>query len=176
MMPYAGTIHVGRGLIMRGTKEGRSPSELFRHLSATWPEAFNPKAPRPLEIGIHQDIRALDGELSDDELSTAMRAYTKMRNYLIQLRTGAARVDLNGQPVGEVSEAEAAAAKAQLRARNLKRRAAQPPVPEVKPEPQSKPEPKPKETLTLKIKTTTIQTTGVVVETRRRRSFRKPAL
>lgn len=85
---------------MRGTKEGRSPSELFRHLSARWPEAFNPKAPRPLKIGIHQDIRALDGELSDDELSTAMSAYTKMRTYLLQLRTGAVRVDLNGQPDG----------------------------------------------------------------------------
>ncbi|MCT7377961.1 ProQ/FinO family protein [Chelativorans salis] len=156
---------------MRGTKQGRSPSELFRYLSAKWPKAFNPKAPRPLKIGIHHDIRALDGDLSDDELSTAMRAYTKIGNYLSKLRAGAVRVDLNGKPAGEVSEADAAAANALMHIRNLRRRAAQTP-PKGDAESQSKPEPK--QALTLKTKIAAGRSTGVVVETKRRRSFQKP--
>ncbi|TIW85010.1 MAG: prop expression regulator, partial [Mesorhizobium sp.] len=59
----------------------KSPAQLFRHLSAKWPAAFNPKAPKPLRIGIHHDIRVLDGELSDDELRRVLRAYTSMPRY-----------------------------------------------------------------------------------------------
>lgn len=52
---------------MLSCSRGKSPAQLFRYLSAKWPAAFNPKAPRPLKIGIRHDIRMLDGELSDDE-------------------------------------------------------------------------------------------------------------
>ncbi|RWA79633.1 MAG: prop expression regulator, partial [Mesorhizobium sp.] len=90
----------------------KSPAQLFRHLSAKWPAAFNPKAPKPLRIGIHHDIRVLDGELSDDELRRVLRAYTSMPRYLARLNSGAVRVDLDGEPAGEVSDAEAASAKA----------------------------------------------------------------
>ncbi len=157
---------------MRGTKQQKSPSELFRYLSAKWPEAFNPKAPRPLKVGIRHDIRALDGELSNDELSTAMRAYTKMATYLSKLRAGAVRVDLSGKPAGEVSETEAASAKAQLRERRKLRAEQTPPPQKAAAELQSKPTPGRASTLTTKIATDT--PTGVVVETKRRRSFQKP--
>lgn len=50
-------------LKMLSFSRGKSPAQLFRHLSAKWPAAFNPKAPKPLKIGIHHDIRVLDGEL-----------------------------------------------------------------------------------------------------------------
>ncbi|RRH78998.1 prop expression regulator, partial [Mesorhizobium tamadayense] len=90
------------------------------HLSAKWPASFNPKAPRPLRIGIHHDIRVLDIELSDDELRRALRAYTSMPRYLARLNAGTVRVDLDGEPAGEVSDAEAASAKALLCARKNK--------------------------------------------------------
>ncbi|TIU44224.1 MAG: prop expression regulator, partial [Mesorhizobium sp.] len=102
---------------MTTPNRGKSPAQLFRHLSAKWPAAFNPKAPMPLRIGIHHDIRVLDGELSDDELRRALRAYTSMPRYLARLNAGAVRVDLDGEPAGEVSDAEAASAKALLCAR-----------------------------------------------------------
>ncbi|WP_246592220.1 ProQ/FINO family protein [Aminobacter anthyllidis] len=94
----------GARLMMLSCSRGKSPAQLFRYLSAKWPAAFNPKAPRPLKIGIHHDIRVLDGELSDDELRRALLAYTKMAKYLARLNAGAPRVNLDGKPAGVVSE------------------------------------------------------------------------
>ncbi|WP_245520214.1 MULTISPECIES: ProQ/FINO family protein [unclassified Mesorhizobium] len=45
---------------MLSCSRGKSPAQLFRYLSAKWPAAFNPKAPRPLKIGIRYDIRMLE--------------------------------------------------------------------------------------------------------------------
>ncbi|CAN7724807.1 ProQ/FINO family protein [Mesorhizobium amorphae] len=158
--------------MMLSCSRGKSPAQLFRYLSARWPAAFNPKAPRPLKIGIHRDIRVLDGELSDDELRRALLAYTKMARYLARLDAGAARIDLNGKPAGMVSDADAATAKALLCARKDKQKSKQ--TPEPRAEPQALPKPKPKRTAVFKAKNTADSPTGVVVETKRRRSFRKP--
>ncbi len=155
------------------TKQGTSPAKLFRHLSAKWPEAFNPGAPRPLKIGIHDDIRERDHELSDEDLSRALRAYTRTSQYLAALQAGAARIDLEGNPSGEVSDDDAATAKALRRARRARQEATQSPDTKAQPEPQPKPEPE--KTLTLKAGRTSDKLAGVVVETKRRRSFRKPA-
>ncbi|TIV47470.1 MAG: prop expression regulator [Mesorhizobium sp.] len=152
---------------MTTPNRGKSPAQLFRHLSAKWPAAFNPKAPMPLRIGIHNDIRVLDGELSDDELRRALRAYTSMPRYLARLNAGAVRVDLDGEPAGEVSDAEAASAKALLCARKNKEETKKTPEPRV---PDAPPQPKPKQTAVFNAK----NTAGIVVETKRRRSFRKP--
>ncbi|UVK48946.1 ProQ/FinO family protein (plasmid) [Mesorhizobium sp. AR07] len=157
---------------MSTASRGKSPAQLFRHLSAKWPAAFNPKAPKPLKIGIHHDIRVLDGELSDDELRRALRAYTSMAKYLARLDAGAARVDLDGEPAGEVSDADAATAKALLCARKDKQETKQ--TPEPRAEPEAPPKPKPRQTAVFKAKNTADSPTGIVVETKRRRSFRKP--
>ena len=102
---------------MSTEQKGKSPSALFRYLSQRWPNAFDAKEPKPLKIGIRGDIRALDSELSDEELNRALRAYTRRDKYLSQLRAGATRVDLAGDAAGEVTEADAATAKAWLQAR-----------------------------------------------------------
>ncbi|WP_258599044.1 ProQ/FinO family protein [Mesorhizobium sp. AR07] len=162
---------IGRCLIMSTASRGKSPAQLFRHLSAKWPAAFNPKAPRPLKIGIHHDIRALDDELSDDELGRALRAYTRMARYLARLDAGAARVDLDGEPAGEVSDADAATAKALLCRKDKQERKQ---TPEPRAEPEAPPKPKPKQTALFKAKSRADSPTGIVVETKRRRSFRKP--
>lgn len=155
------------------TKQRKSPAKLFRYLSAKWPQAFDPGAPRPLKIGIHDDIRARDDELSDEELRRALRAYTRMDQYLTALRAGVARVDLDGNPSGEVSDADAATATALLRTRRARPEARQAPEPTREPEPLARPEPK--QMLTFKAKRTADRPADVVVVTKRRRSFRKPA-
>lgn len=157
---------------MSTASQGKSPAQLFRYLAAKWPAAFNPKAPRPLKIGIHRDIRVLDRELSDDELRRALLAYTRMAKYLARLDAGAARVDLDGKPAGVVSDADAATAKALLCARKDKQGTKQTPEPRV--EPQAPPTPKPKRRAVLEAKNTADSPTDIVVETKRRRSFRKP--
>ncbi|WP_353642706.1 ProQ/FinO family protein [Mesorhizobium sp. WSM2239] len=157
---------------MSTASRGKSPAQLFRHLSARWPAAFNPKAPRPLKIGIHHDIRVHDGELSDDEVRRALLAYTRMAKYLARLDAGAARIDLDGKPAGEVSDADAATAKALLGARKEKQQTKQSPAPTA--ELKAPPKPKPKQTAVFKAKNTAESPNGIVVEKRRRRSFRKP--
>lgn len=167
-----GTKTIGRGLIMTTPSRVKSPAQLFRHLSAKWPAAFNSKAPRPLKIGIHHDIRALDGELSEDELRRALRAYATMPRYLARLDAGAVRVDLDGEPAGVVSDADAATAKALLCVRKNKQGSKKTPEPMA--EPDAPPKSKPKQTAVLKAKNTADRPTGIVVETKRRRFFRKP--
>ncbi|RVC60124.1 prop expression regulator, partial [Mesorhizobium sp. M2A.F.Ca.ET.046.02.1.1] len=77
-----------------------------------------------------------------------------------------------GKPAGVVSDADAATAKALLCARKDKQETKQTPEPRV--EPQAPPKPKPKRTAVFKAKNTADSPTRIVVETKRRRSFRKP--
>ncbi|WP_123149478.1 aminotransferase class I/II-fold pyridoxal phosphate-dependent enzyme [Mesorhizobium delmotii] len=68
--------------------------------------------------------------------------------------------------------ADAATAKALLCARKDKQETKQ--TPEPRAEPEAPPKPKPKQTAVFKAKNTADSQTGIVVETKRRRSFRKP--
>ncbi|WEX74814.1 ProQ/FinO family protein [Sinorhizobium numidicum] len=149
-------------------KQWKSPSALFGYLSEKWPDAFNANAPKPLKIGIRADIRALDSELSDEDLSRALRAYTRTGKYLAQLLAGAMRVDLEGKAAGEVTEADAATAQAWLLARFAKAETTQSPEPKTEPEPTSKLDPKRAES---KAKLSAERPAGLVVETKRRRSL-----
>jgi ProP effector len=75
-------------------------------LAATWPACFSiwEKRRQPLKIGIHLDIlAALDGAVTPAELSRALRFYVANNVYRSRLVAGAARVDLNGEPAGEVT-------------------------------------------------------------------------
>lgn len=72
-----------------------------------WPRCFAvyQQRRRPLKVGIHHDIRTLVGDELDRKLLTAaLRLYTGNPFYLRALiEPGAVRVDLSGNPVGEVS-------------------------------------------------------------------------
>jgi ProP effector len=61
--------------------------------------------PRPLKIGIHNDIIALQPELQPALIASALRAYTRSVGYLETLKAGAARSDLESNPVGTVTAA-----------------------------------------------------------------------
>jgi sRNA-binding protein len=68
---------------------------------------------RPLKVGIAADIRARCPAIERRVLSAALSVYTRRVMYLQSLAAGAARVDLDGNPAGEVTarDAEYAAAK-----------------------------------------------------------------
>jgi hypothetical protein len=102
-------------------------------LRALWPAAFC-WPPVPLEIGIDDKIAP---ELYPSEWNLAyfsfwqtkpgatlrdtMHRWTHQPEYLAACTLGAARVDLNGAPVGTVSEADAAWAASELqRLRNIR--------------------------------------------------------
>jgi ProP effector len=63
----------------------------------------------PLKVGIFNDIlAATKGAVTSGELHDALRRYCASYGYLKACREGAARVDLNGAPIGVVTAAEAA--------------------------------------------------------------------
>jgi ProP effector len=63
---------------------------------------------RPLKIGIHKDIP--EGLFEPSTLSLAHRLYVGNDGYLRSMRAGAARIDLDGNAVGVVSDGEASGA------------------------------------------------------------------
>jgi ProP effector len=67
---------------------------------------------RPLKIGIRLDIS--EGLIEAKLLSLALERYTRNTGYLKALKPAAARIDLHGNPVGEVSERDARGAQGLL--------------------------------------------------------------
>jgi ProP effector len=111
--------------------------DVIEVLADLWPVTFavDPRARRPLKIGIDRDILAVaDGAITPEELRAALCAYTGAKAYLKALREGAARISLDGVVAGSVSAPEAKHAQwllerriakesARMRARGLAQRA-----------------------------------------------------
>ena len=105
-------------------------------------EGYQPH--RPLKVGIAADLMARCAELDRRELSAVLSAYTQRIMYRKAMVAGSTRVDLDGNPAGEVSARDAehavaklaetlasrqtrqAAAKAAKRAERIARQAATP--------------------------------------------------
>jgi len=86
------------------------------HLAEAFPQTFVLEKYRPhwpLKVGIAADIPARCSAIERRVLSAALSVYTRRVMYLQSLAAGAARVDLDGNPAGEVTarDAEYAAAK-----------------------------------------------------------------
>jgi len=101
------------------------------HLAKKFPQTFVLEKHRPhwpLKVGIAAEIRARCPAVGRRVLSVALSAYARRVMYLKGLVAGAARVDLDGNPAGEVTarDAEYAAAKLAetLTSREAKRAAA----------------------------------------------------
>src|SRR5262245_35267721 len=79
---------------------------------------------RPLKIGIHKDIlAAVNGALTPLELHRALGIYCSNPVYLSNTRSGAWRLDLDGNPAGVVTADEEAHAKATLASIRAKKEA-----------------------------------------------------
>jgi ProP effector len=96
---------------------------LLQWLAARWPATFDPvQPPRPMKIGIHRDIAAAMPGLDAKLLSSALRLHTGRPAYAEQLlEAGTVRFDLDGNPAGEVTEAQVEALKAARRAEAKRR-------------------------------------------------------
>jgi sRNA-binding protein len=76
---------------------------------------------RPLKIGIRRDLAALDLGLGRRELDSALAWYANGIGYLQNIRAGAARIGLDGAPVGVVAEADEAHAREKIAAAGARR-------------------------------------------------------
>ena len=97
------------------TKEDKQAALV--HLAEWFPQTFvlEKYLPhRPLKIGICPDILARCPVLTRRELGTVLGVYASRVMYLQSLVEGAIRIDLDGNPAGEVSAADAEHAAATL--------------------------------------------------------------
>ncbi|EOV0288022.1 ProQ/FINO family protein [Salmonella enterica] len=79
----------------------------MRRVLALWPELFDLDNPKPLRVGVlddlMQDISARNLTIGAGVLKAAIASYTRRIRYQKALAAGGARYDLNGQPCGEVT-------------------------------------------------------------------------
>jgi sRNA-binding protein len=94
--------------------------DIFR---ARVPRCFARHHPIPLKIGIHLDIAAALPELPTTDIGRGLKFYVSRFVYLESCIEGATRIDLNGDPAGVVSAAEAANAQRWLAKRRKGRTA-----------------------------------------------------
>jgi sRNA-binding protein len=98
-----------------------APNDIITVLSEWFPQTFcvYEARGRPLKIGIHHDIlERTDGAIAPRELSRALSVYTANVAYLQRsTRPGAVRIDLDGNPAGEVTREQAAHIRGRLLAR-----------------------------------------------------------
>ncbi|SFN47652.1 ProP effector [Izhakiella capsodis] len=92
--------------------------EVIAWLAERFPQCFSAEGEaRPLKIGIFQDlVNRVQGEmsLSKTQLRSALRLYTSSWRYLYGVKAGAIRVDLDGNPCGELDEQHVEHARKQL--------------------------------------------------------------
>jgi len=72
---------------------------------------------KPLAIGIHKQLMARKPDLDKHKLRVALHGHTASSRYLKALTEGAPRLDLDGQPTGQVTAEQQAVAVQTLRDR-----------------------------------------------------------
>jgi ProP effector len=94
---------------MAGRARSAGITATRRALLNRWPNCFKgymrPKL--PLKVGIDKDILAADPELNPEMVKIVLRIYGDHLSYHEAMIEGAARVDLNGNPAGVVTDNEA---------------------------------------------------------------------
>lgn len=82
---------------------------LIDRLCAAFPDLFHRRTPKPLKIGLGEELMALAGvhpafaDLTRTRIRQALKVYTGASAYRRALAKGGSRYDLNGQPSGEVT-------------------------------------------------------------------------
>jgi ProP effector len=87
---------------------GHDVDATIAKLVTAFPAAFtyDPVRVQPLKPGLKDDLYARS-DILHRRITAALRSYCKSVNYLAALKQGAARVDLTGQPTGNITEAQA---------------------------------------------------------------------
>jgi ProP effector len=95
----------------------QDPNVVLAHLVERFPATFvleKYRPHRPLKVGITTDIRGRCPEFKSRQLGSAINFYTSRLVYLQSMVEGTARIDLDGNPAGEVTARDAAHAAARV--------------------------------------------------------------
>ena len=106
------------------TKRQRKNRRRVNRLIELWPELFSQESPKPLKVGIFDDLMqdlAVRGlAFGPGALRATLASYAQSPRYYRALIAGGARYDLKGQPCGEVTPQEQQEAETRLMALNEK--------------------------------------------------------
>ncbi|MCK2184403.1 ProQ/FINO family protein [Halomonas getboli] len=86
--------------------EAPSPQALLAQWYQRYGDAFFKGHTRPLKVGIHEDLNALE-PWPEKLVRRALACYVNLPRYLKSVREGAERIDLNGAPAGIVDRGAA---------------------------------------------------------------------
>ena len=104
---------------MENSEKLKNSKEVIAYLAERFPQCFIATGEaKPLKIGIFQDLAGRLGEdpkVSKTLLRTALRQYTSSWRYLHGLKAGQSRVDLDGEPCGELTQEHVDHAKGALK-------------------------------------------------------------
>ena len=110
-------------------RQSKNRKRIIR-LVELWPELFNREKPKPLKVGITddliQDIAIRKLAFGAGTLRAAVASYVQSPRYYRALIAGGARYNLNGQPCGEVTPQEQKEAETRLMMLNDRRKARKP--------------------------------------------------
>jgi ProP effector len=99
-------------------KSRATAGAVISRLCERFPTTFFRYHRQPLAIGIREEILQVLDDVSEEELAQALATYVNSVLYLRNVQTGAARIDLDGEPAGTVTESEAEFAQRRIVARN----------------------------------------------------------
>ena len=103
---------------MENTEKLKNSKEIIAYIAECFPKCFTLEGEaKPLKIGIFQDLAERlsdDPKVSKTQLRAALRQYTSSWRYLHGVKPGAVRVDLDGNPAGELEEEHVEHAKTAL--------------------------------------------------------------
>jgi ProP effector len=93
---------------MENTEKLKNSKEVIAYIAECFPKCFTLEGEaKPLKIGIFQDLAERlsdDLKVSKTQLRAALRQYTSSWRYLHGIKAGASRVDLDGNPCGELEQ------------------------------------------------------------------------
>lgn len=108
----------GERIARNRAKNLRRGQEAIASLIANWSELFSLEHPKPLKIGIAEDIleniKARELDLFRAKVSAALMFYTQTPAYQEAVLSGGTRFDLSGKPSGEITDEQKAHARKQI--------------------------------------------------------------
>jgi ProP effector len=107
-------------------RDDKGADATIAELVAAFPATFTLDADqvRPLKNGVREELYDAAAHISHRRISAALARYCRSPPYLKAVKEGVARIGLDGQPAGQVTETEAEAARKQLAALGKRNKAA----------------------------------------------------
>jgi sRNA-binding protein len=120
-VPLVGTSNAATDTSALPAAAAMSPAACGERLKALFPALFAGQA-KPIKLRIQADIQArAPGEFTKAALSNFLRRHTGSTSYLIALTRASHRLDLDGQPAGEIADEHRQAANEELARRRALR-------------------------------------------------------